>query len=495
MILDRVTQLTTLRRSHSAWILIASHRAPLVLGCFEALFEEQAEIPQEEVVQKLGDLFAEFRNVDEFQIRSGDVYALARQELREWLKKRLIIERNGLILATNALQKALFFIQELGEKNMTSTASRLQTVQNVIEQLEMQLNSNPQSHISFLEQKIQQLEEELERTKAGNIQPISEEQAVEGIKEVYQQGMSLKADFRRVEDSYREADRKLRKKIAQNNQPRSNVLDTLLDTNDELLSTPEGKVFNGFHEQLSEQTALSAMRQRLHKILKHPAAASALNPKQRNDLQLLTISLREESQRVVDARSQSENDVKNYIKTGLASENFKIGNLLNSLLDCASEIDWEEAAISKQNALLAPVGISTANLPVIQRLLCKEFAEKSDENLDLTIKTNERPQLDPDFWNSYNTLDREALYQKTITFLKRQNHTVSIAALHSLCPPEHDLEAISYWISLAREANLAFSEARETLIIQHADKRIAFDIPKVQLELEKIEQVERENLG
>jgi hypothetical protein len=45
------------------------------------------------------------------------------------LKRGLIVERDGQIMATDALQRALRFLDSLEDQAMTSTASRLATVQ------------------------------------------------------------------------------------------------------------------------------------------------------------------------------------------------------------------------------------------------------------------------------------------------------------------------------------------------------------------------------
>jgi hypothetical protein len=82
---------------------------------------------------------------------------------------------------------------------------------------------------------------------------------------------SLRADFRRVEDSWREADRALRQAIISAQHHRGAVMDQLLDGHANLLNTQEGRVFDSFHQQLNQQSELTEMRQRIRAILAHPA--------------------------------------------------------------------------------------------------------------------------------------------------------------------------------------------------------------------------------
>jgi hypothetical protein len=130
-----------MRRVIASWVLLASRRAPLVVGCLKPLFEEnQDELRWEDAVEKLAEMFAEHANNDEFGIVAGEQMPMARAELRDWLKRGLVVEREGRLIATDALQKAFHFLDSLEDEHMTSTASRLATVQREIENLEARLN-------------------------------------------------------------------------------------------------------------------------------------------------------------------------------------------------------------------------------------------------------------------------------------------------------------------------------------------------------------------
>lgn len=103
-----------LRRGNVSWGLLASRRAPLVVGCLRPLFEEnQNELRWEDAVEKLAEIFAEHANHEEFAIAPGEQAATARSELRDWLKRGLVVEREGRLIATDALQKAFDFIAGL----------------------------------------------------------------------------------------------------------------------------------------------------------------------------------------------------------------------------------------------------------------------------------------------------------------------------------------------------------------------------------------------
>ena len=496
MILERAQYFQRLRQTHSAWRLLASRRAPLILACFEQLFRESAEVSLEDGVQHLGDLFLEFQNDEELALRGDDVYAEARREVRDWIRRRLLVERGGRLSATDALQRTIQFAQNLEEQLMTSTASRLRTVQDVIERLLVQLHPDQETHIRHLEQKIKELEGELERAKQGELPEVDSSTVVEELKEVYQQSMSLKADFRRVEDSYRAADYQLRKEITKADKDRGQVIDTLLESHESLLKTPEGQVFDAFCHQLYERGRLEKMKAGIQDLLQHEDTPEAYNAKQRDDMRDLIHVLVTDSSRVIDAKSRGEQDVKSYVKTGLASENFRVGALINELTEAAYAIDWEDRKVARQPAALPPINIPVTNLPLIQRLLPKQSSETKRSALDLQEQGGDVIDLDENFWASYESLDRAALFSDTLAFLEQRWKPATLADLAQIAPKKHDLESVAYWITLAREAGTTLDLDKEEhfTIEAEGEPATAFTTPHVELTADALRKINRETL-
>jgi uncharacterized small protein (DUF1192 family) len=123
----------------------------------------------EAAVEHLAASFAEFVNDAEFEL-SGDLSLSARRDLRDWIKRELIVERNGQLLATDALQRVFHFLESLEIQAMTSTASRLGTVQHAIESLEAQLSPHQASRAESLQNRIESLKHELNDVLAGKFE-------------------------------------------------------------------------------------------------------------------------------------------------------------------------------------------------------------------------------------------------------------------------------------------------------------------------------------
>jgi len=498
MLQDASRKLIHARTTNPAWLLLASRRGPLVLGSLKPLFEDsQGEVLWDDAVQRLADMFGEHVNSDEFDIPEREVVATSRRELRDWMKRGLVVERDGKLLATDALEKAFVFIDSLDDETMTSTASRLATVQREIETLEAKLNPTKESRALHLKKQIKKLEAELARVEKGEFEVLSGSRAQEGIREIYQLAISLRADFRRVEDSYRDADRELRQEIVRADQDRGGILDQLLDKNDSLLETVEGQVFEGFYEQLNHQVELEQMKIQLRTILENTAASEALNRKQSTDLRYLVTGLIRESQRIIRARARGERDVKGFLKTGLASEHHRVGALLNELLETAWDIDWSQQKTRRTPSVLPPIAMSAGNSPVIQRLRFKEPVTDTSDNLDFTESTTQLDELGQDFWAAIDSLDRQALFTATITLLQERNKPLTLAHLAEALPPTHDLETLSYWLSIAREAGISFSKELEQIDIfdEESETTTRFQTPLIHLESSTIDAVDPDALG
>lgn len=483
------------RQQHPAWLLLASRRAPLMLSCLEALFEHQREgVGFDDAVQALADMLAAHANQPDYEIDPADVAAQARKELREWIRRALITERESKIFETDALKTALRFLEQLDNRWMTSTASRLAIVQREIDHLAAALDPNPEHRAAHLQRHIEELQAQLAQVQRGELPVLSEEQAVEGVREVYALATSLREDFRRVEDSWREADRALRQAILSAQHHRGSIMDQLLEGHASLLNTQEGRVFENFQQQLDRQSELSEMRQRIRSILAHPAAQQALDDLQQSSLRLLVSQLIKEAKVVQQVRARSEREVSQFMKTGQAAENQRVGQLLNDILQQALEVDWQRQAVRRQPAPLPPIGISLAGLPLIERLRVKSLEQaQTSAELMLTTQYADLDQMEDEFWQAFEGLDQQALLAQTLQVLQQHARPMSLHELAQALPlGEHDLETLTVWLTAAQAAGIAPADGCEHITTTDAQGQAAwrFTVPRVQLSADDVQTFE-----
>ena len=481
-----VRDLAALRSQHPAWVVLASRRGALILGCIQGLLRQDArQIPWEDAVQQVAGALEQFAHQEEFGIELDGADAalvLARRELRDWIQRRLLVERADVLLPTSALQQALQFTAGLTERFMTSTASRLATVQRSIRELEVALSPDAQQRAAHLRARISELEQELQDVEGGRFEVLSGERAQESVREVYQLAMSLPSDIRRVEDSWRQAERVLRQRIVSEQQHRGQVLNQLLDSHEELLRTPEGQVFQAFHEQLTLEAPLRTMREGILGILRHPAAQEALGLQQRSDLRWLVPRLVSESRGVIDARARSERDVRGFMLSGLAAEHHRVGQLLQQVLDAAARIDWAPAALRRQAMPLPPVAGMLAQgqhgIRPVDRLVYGAPDDLARAALDLQPQQARLDDLEDDFWEAFDSFDEAGWLVQTSDLLQAHPDGLSLPALARLLPPTHDLQTLVLWVSVAEPPGVDPPEFRDELLLRPREGAwLRFDLP------------------
>ena len=478
----QASNLSQLRKHHPAWQLLAATKGPLVLAVLQELFKDTPDgIEFDSAVLELAQMLC--NQYEQGELESSENYqADARKEIRHWIKRGLLLERQGRIIATDALESALHFVRGLDQRIMSSSASRLAIVQREIEHLEANLNANPIQRRTFLENKIADLQTELASVEQGHIEVLPEEQAIESIREIYSLATSLSNDFRRVEDSYREADQNLRQSIISEQNDRGEIVDKLLDSHDKLLNTDEGKVFNGFYQQLTQALELDKMKQQLRTIVAHPSSDKALQPQQQSDLRWLIMRLVKESERVLKARARSEKDVRGFLKTGLAAEHHRVGHLLNELFAEAMALDWQSQKLRRSDSPLPAIAIANNGFPLVARIRFKEFSRQQQEYLDLLPQEGQIDELDNDFWDSFDGLNQTVLLAETQALLAQNtDKAMAISELAKHLPPSHDLEAVGLWLSMALASDTV-EEDRETTNIEQSDgSYVRFSVPKIKL--------------
>ena len=116
--------------------------------------------------------------------------------------------------ATPAVEKALQWIQGLGEREFVGTESRLNVIFELLRQIAFGTEADPAQRLAELRRQRQELDEQIARVQAGEL-PMLDETAV---RDRYQQfagsARELLADFREVDENFRKLDRQLREKIA-----------------------------------------------------------------------------------------------------------------------------------------------------------------------------------------------------------------------------------------------------------------------------------------
>jgi hypothetical protein len=74
------------------------------------------------------------------------------------------------------------------------------------------------------------------------------------------------------------------------------------------------------------------------------------------------------------------------MKTGLAAEHHRVGQLLNDFFNLALSVDWQRQSERRKPACIPPVGVAITGVPAIERLRFKNLDDDDMGEPDLSLK-------------------------------------------------------------------------------------------------------------
>jgi hypothetical protein len=266
-------------RGHSpAWRLLRAENSPLILSFLHQVFVDGnvRSIAATELASRLDDeLYAlNERIADEGQPRFPKP---AKAYLDDWAAPeagwlRKFYPENSdepHFDATPAVEKALQWVQALGERPFVGTESRLNTVFLLLRQIVNGMDADPRSRIAQLVAQRRAIDEEIARVQAGDFELLD----ASAVRDRYQQlsatARELLADFREVEENFRRLDRQLREKIAGWHGGKGELLDDVLGSRESISGSDEGRSFQAFYEFLlsqSRQEELTMLLDAVHRL-------------------------------------------------------------------------------------------------------------------------------------------------------------------------------------------------------------------------------------
>ncbi len=178
---------------------------------------------------------------------------------------------------TPATEKAIEWIRDLDKKEFVGTESRLLKIYEILKEIVYKSSDDPQKRVAELERQRQEIDKEIEKIKAGEIEKFSETQIKERFYEVYDTARKLISDFRQIEYNFREIDRSLREKQLNNNLKKGKLLEDVFRSHDLLWQTDQGNSFRAFWEFLMSQSKQEELDDLIESVNRLPEVRNIKN--------------------------------------------------------------------------------------------------------------------------------------------------------------------------------------------------------------------------
>lgn len=371
-----------LTKENSTWLLLRSENVSVILSFFDDLFSDTSEVPVSQAEALLNSEIRYLRDLGLWETQSSGHYYL-----REWMKNGWLRELDDNLYKTDALDAAIRFTQSLDVRTSGTTASHLRVVQEATRNFVVATAPNVEDRLAILAAKKAEIEQEMNKLNAGDIEQLTDVQQREQIKEIYQLASILPADFRHVEEEIRSRNQALRIKIIQGDLSRGELLKYAMDQEDLLAQTEAGGAFESFYALLSDTHRNIEFREHIKTLLDRPSA-NVLTPLQRQFLSQLIRELAKESGHVFDVRRRIEEALRAYIESNEFEENKKVKQLISKLEQVAVALKDKDVDLRTETSVTLPVGSIKATSPKAIKLKVQEETINTD-NIEVASNMRE----------------------------------------------------------------------------------------------------------
>ena len=265
-------ELKLLRESHPAWRLLTARNAPFVASFLHRTFigPNTRAIRESELTTKLEDYLFHLRQDAETNEPSSDAGALLddwSSERRSWLRKYYSSESDEpLYDLAPATELALTWLVSLGKRSFIGTESRLITIFEVLRQLVLGTETDPDARLNQLRRQRAEIDAQIARVSEGRIDLLDHASVRDRFQEVVASARSLLSDFRAVEQNFRDLDRDVRERIATSESGKGELLEGVFGARDAIADSDQGRSFTGFWDLLMSQQRQEELETLLEKV-------------------------------------------------------------------------------------------------------------------------------------------------------------------------------------------------------------------------------------
>lgn len=369
----------------------------------------------------------------------------------------------------------LRWLQELDQHEFVGTESRLRSLFTLLEQLAYRSSTDKAARVAQLRREIGEKEAEINRISTGELDVWDSTRIRENFQLVQETARRLLADFRQVEQNFRQIDSDLRDEILTTSLSKGRLLDQLFATIDERIwERDQGKSFRAFWELLMNQTKQDEFDQLMTAVLQLPdlrESAPALR-----DLERLKFDLLEAGSTVTKANDLIIKSLRRLIETNFFREHKHILQKIESVLELAvrvktrppkgrdlMEIDGKpQLDFFLSRPLFRPTQVTSIRSVVV---------ESGDEDADVSaLMTDDDVSLEQ--------------LETNIGQLLRHRPQVSLPTVLAQFPPQKGLAEIVGYLTLATQGEAqakatVSDEADDTVTYATDDGPRTLQLPKI----------------
>lgn len=248
--------LRNLRLNNAAWRLLTADQAAFIAAFFyrEFIAGKRRGIEAQELLEHL-DMFL----YDAQQQTAGEAFGRSPQDYLEiwsdtehgWLRKYEYHDDWYFDLTAPA-QKAVEWLVSLHKQDFVGTESRLRTVFNLLHEIARETDTDVEHRKAYLQEQQEKIAAELAEIEAsGVVKPqLDDVQIKERFLQAESTAQAILADFREVEENFRELTRKVQDDVVKWTRGKGELLEKIFTESDIIRKSEQGRSFMAFWRYL-----------------------------------------------------------------------------------------------------------------------------------------------------------------------------------------------------------------------------------------------------
>lgn len=455
--------LLRLRREHPAWRLLAARNAPLIIAFLHRTFvaPNVRTLAEAELAAQLDDYLQQVRSEagdDALRQGAGEYMNTWADDEHGWLRRYYPPDSDEPHYdLTPAAEQAIQWLTSLENRAFIGAESRLKVVFDLLREIDHGSQTDPEVRIAELERQRAAIDAEIEAVRNGRMGFMDPTRLRERFLQATDTARGLLADFRQVEQNFRELDRRVRERVAAWEGSRAEVLDEVFTQHDAIAESDQGRSFQAFWDFLmspSHQEELTRLLERV--VALEPVAELRPDPRLRH-IHYDWMGAGEVTQRTV-ARLSSQ--LRRYLDDQAWLENRRIMEILGELERNAIAAREQPPGALVELDQPAP----RVELPLDRPL----FTPPVGPRLDSEGVTEGDADIDAGALFEQVYVDRERLRSRLRQLLQTRN-SISLADVLQYHPLEHGLAELVAWLSLATGERLGVVDEERSHAVEWHD--------------------------
>ena len=272
MTFEKIYQLL---KSHRTVTLITADNAAMIISFLFKSFKlnqngfKADTISEKELIEFLSD-YLYILNKDENQFTRQPKQYLTDWTSAGYLRKYPTNNDVFLYELTVATENAFKLIDSLDKREFVGQESRLKNLFESLKELSSKTKRDRYTRMKELLEKKKQIEQEIQDVENGKMDVLDDRQIKEQYFLIEETAKNLLADFRQVEQNFRDLDRRFRQKIITTTLVKGDVLEDLFQQQSNIFEEDQGKSFTAFWEFLLSHSKQEEFERLIIEVLNIP---------------------------------------------------------------------------------------------------------------------------------------------------------------------------------------------------------------------------------